>query len=287
MKQKRLGKLAILICFALIASAFTAMPAFSKTKHKLIKEYTFKAYDSSNKSELPDGVKYYKTTFKYKKKDPKSQKKIQVFSNGKSSVLDYILYSFKYKKGVKKTMTERPDEYILRTFNYKKGIPVKYTEDNDGYITKENYKYKSRYAYYRHYEYYGSDESDTVKRTYKYKVSVKKGFPVKISYKDSDDNCYATFNKKGKAKGLIKQFLADRESYKYTTSYKYSFKKGLVSKLTIRTKILDKDENKTYSYRYVYGIKYSKNKIGTKRYCSMLNDIFKPDAFDLVKTYWY
>ena len=293
MKKTNAGRFAILICFALVVALFAAAPAMAKTKHKLIKQYTYKYYDKNNKLDMPDGVKYRKTTIKYnKKKDPKNIKTLNYLKNGKTELYDNSIISYKYKKGVKKSCVLVDDpEAIYNTYTYKKGVPVKLDSDNDGYINVYDYSFKSRYAYKVKHQYFGSDESDNYKTTTKLKVKIKKGLPVKITHKDSTDNCYATFNTKGKAKGLLKKAYVERNydesHFSYTYNYKYSFKKGLVKTAKVIGTFRDITEKKSEKYTEVYSFKYTKSKTSLKRYDSMFNDILQPDAFMLVNTYWF
>lgn len=301
--MKRISKLVLLAVLVVTVTVFMAVPVMAASKGKLVKEYKYKSYT------LKDGAwkNHYssKTSYKYNKKgDPiKITEKV-----GKASTS--TKYKYTYKKG-KKTKAK----FSGWTMKYKKGVPVsKSFRDGDGNGRIFDYKFKSRYAtFVRFVDIMESDEEGDHDTTlYNFKVTTKKGYPVKISRTDEGFPIEMKFYTTGAKKGLVKEVVYDDsriwsevEVDKRVFKYSYKIKKGQVVKAVRKctatyghTPLL---EGYTYSeegmevtkYKSEFTFKYTKKKADKKRCAAMINDIvantgeFDPYGRPVLTTYWY
>lgn len=288
--KKRVNKLAILAIFTLIIAVFAAAPVMAKTKYKLIKSCTMESYDYTKKAWIKP---YAKVSLKYDKKSHVKAITRKDYEKGKLTDKTVRTFKNKYRKG-KITQRTENDTFRHKTVitTFKKEVPVRTYWDDDGYVAIHKYKYKGRYATSDTRTTYGSDTDDKTVSITKYKVKLKKGFPVKITnfekYFD-DESGWATtstivkFNKKGKAKGLIKSVVRDYSDSKDTYIFKYKFKKGRVLSVTITNTEIDKTNNSTSKNKSRCKFSYAKKTIKAKRYGSMINGTvaFIPEPDDL------
>lgn len=303
MKRKRAGKLAVITCFVLITALMVAAPVMAKSKGKLPKNIKYESYNFKTKSWITENQKYDMASFKYNKKgDPVKITVQRVFKNNTKEGLYSSKFNYKYKKKKIKSRTEKdPGNCMESILSYKKGVPYYENTDNDGYKSYHNYKFKGRYLAQDSYKLYDGDGEMSDSDVIKYNVKLKKGYPVKITCKrmiaDGPESTVCNFNKKGKAKGLVKTIVRDTPDYKSSYNYKYKFKKGRVSVVTKNYTAIVKSDNSKTKYKERITYKYNKKSINAKRYGSMINGtvagILRTDYVvgtsdeDFFGTYWF
>lgn len=306
-------KLSLLTVIAFMFLVFTAVPASAASKGKLVKEYTFKNYimkDGSWKLSHGTGIKYYKISYNYNKKgDPVKITEKSVKKSGKASS-SVTKYKYTYKKGKKVKA-----KFYEWTVNYQKGIPAsKSFLDDDYYGRAFHYKFKNRYATsVKFVDIDPNDEGEHDTTFYNYAVTIKKGFPVKISRTDEGFPIEMKFYTTGAKKGLIKEVVYDDsrllagdevEVDKRVFSYSYKIKKGQVTSVVRKcTATFGYTTHNDYEYseaglevtkyKSEFNFKYTNKKADKKRCAAMINDIVanyeEYDAYGrpVLTTYWY
>lgn len=295
--MNKINKLAVLLCLTLLVTTFAAVPSSAASKGNLVKEHKYKTSYTKKGKWTNQGIKYWITKFKYDKHNnvyaiiPKYRR-----SKGKKLEKSYTTkYKLTYKKGkLVKLSEDYGDGWFVE--EYENGIPVhiRYGDlDCDG--TKEN-TYKSRYLkFYKDIcNDYECDEP--IITTESFDVQTKDGYPVKITSKDNDKT-RLTFYTTGSKKGLIKKAVMkyykwhkDKvvEDYRTVYNYSYKIKKGLVRSYTVKA-VQKYSSGSIKKGKRTGTFKYTKKKAGSKRYCSMINDIvtnFGCGGQPFLRTYW-
>lgn len=317
--MKKFNKLALLICFALVITAFSAAPAMAKSKGKLVKKCHVKelSYYKGKWEPKDPEEKEYAYIFNYnKKKDLVKISKEYVYKKGKPEKVTLHSFKYKYKNRKKIRRKESVKHEGVYYIDYKNNVPVKKYDDFEivdgggefgvpvGY--EEFLKYKSRYLTYSKYVEYSNDEQGklgTLVFVDRYSVKTKKGFPVKITEKGNDGLYRIKFYTKGPKRGLIKEFLMGGNGHgKRIEKFSYTVKKGVVVKAVRKEAFAgyDKDFKRDkstgmikYDTKKEYRFEYTKNKADNKRYCAMINDIIAGMENSVVMyyrpiyVYWY
>ena len=290
--MKRFSKIALLICLALMVTAFMAVPASAASKGKLVKEHKCKVKYYENGKWTTKGFKYYLDKYKYNKYGDLSSITSQYCkSKSKKLKTDGVeKYKLTYKKGKlqKKYFTE--GSYSETTY-FKNGIPVKVVSSDDDGTRTGIPTYKSRYLKHEDISKETSDEEEygeSSTGSIDYTVKTKGGYPVKITRKDPDYgyNTVVLFYTKGDKKGLIKKAVEKSDDgYRHEYKFSYKVKKGLVTSYTIKVEETFSSGEAGEKYKETGSFKYTKKKAKGKRYQSMINSILCPNQSFFV-TYW-
>ena len=289
-----ISKLTLLLCLALVITAFTAVPASAASKGKLVKEHKYKVSYLKKGKWTNKGTKYYLNKYKYDKhgnltafthkyRTSKSKKLKTGYTNK---------YKLTYKKG--KLVKESYDWDEGYSFTeYQNGTPVRYeVHDYDGTTTIES-TYEARYLQSEKVTVTDWESDEPYTYTNNYDIQTKNGYPVKITHENGSEKLIVTFYTKGAKKGLIKKTIWTEYEYdgderiedRYSVfKYSYKMKKGLVRSYTVNA-VQKHFDGKVDKYKQNGTFKYTKKKAGAKRYRLMINSIVAVCRCDGANTY--
>ena len=294
--MKGLNRIAILLCLALVTTAFMAVPASAASKGKLVKEHKYKVSYYKKGKWTNRGVKYYLDKYKYNKYGDVSAITYKYCKSKSKKAKTTSTYKLKltYKHGKLVKESYENDDYYSCT-EYRNGVPVRdewYGLDDKG--TKER-TYKARYLETEKETSISWDDDEPYTRTTNYDIQVKNGYPVKITHENWSEKLIVTFYTKGAKKGLVKKTVWTEYEYdgddkvedRYSVfKYSYKMKKGLVRSYTVKA-VQTHFNGKVDKYKQTGTFKYTKKKAGAKRYRSMINDIVSECRCDGANTYLY